>query len=114
MTRPWTMPELKRLATLYQKFKIEGCAMILDRTYDSVRIKAIEMKLKSPFNPLGRGALRQYYAEDLANMFELKAGGFSNSEIAKCFNTDPRAITLTMSKARKHGFDRYPKRSEGV
>jgi hypothetical protein len=108
--RDWTGVEIKELKRLYQKFDITGCAYILNRTYDSVRLKAIELKLVSPFNPLGRGKVRQFYAEDVANMFELRCMGFGPTEIAKCFQSKVRTITVTMSKAKKLGFDRFPKR----
>ena len=108
--RDWKGVEINKLKRLYQKFDITGCAFILDRTYDSVRLKAIELKLVSPFNPLGRGNVRQFYAEDVAHMFELRHMGFGPAEIAKCFQSEARTITSTMSRAKKYGFDRYPKR----
>ena len=105
----WTGPEQKRLVELYQRFNMEGCAMILERSVKSIDGMISELKLKSPNSH--KGNTRVFYAEDVAHIFEFKLLGFSNEDIAKCYNKTAFTIRKTIEKAKREGIDRYPKRT---
>ena len=110
--KAWTGKEQHTLIRLSERFDITALAFILNRSYDSVRLKFQELGITSKFNHKGMGKKRQFYAEDVANMFELRQMGFSLAEIAKCFNSNACTISITMSKARGQGISRFPYRNE--
>lgn len=108
MSRAWTGPEGETLRRIYQKFDVPGCALILDRSHISVQDKVTELKLKSPRVTFGNS--RIFYAEDIANIFELMAGGFNPRQISKCFRVPSRTIQTVVARAKREGFDAYPRR----
>lgn len=105
----WTKKEHDKLAHLYARFDTKGCAMILGRSYASVKDKIKHLKLSSPRSTGGN--TRVFYAQDVANVFELVTMGFSHSDIAKCFNVPARTIQVTISRAKREGLSAYPKRT---
>lgn len=108
MNKPWTTTEQKRLGELYQRFDMNGCSMILDRPVNGVKDMVSRLSLKSPRNTGGN--IRQFYAQDIANIFELVSMGFCFNEIAKCFQSNLRTIQTVVRRAESHGFDAYPMR----
>ena len=105
----WTMAEMKEAERLYIKFDIEYCCEVIGRSKDAIERILCNMGVKS-----GRpNKQRLIFAEDVANMIELKSEGNSLADIAKCFNTNASSIGVHISKAKKHGFDKYPKRPIG-
>ena len=106
--RDWTGPEEKKLARLHEKFSIKYCAEVLNRSVISIKNKADRLGLK----PKARGTQQIFFAEDIAHMLELADLGFSHSQIGMCFNTSRWGVNSALSKARKYGFDKYPKREE--
>lgn len=105
---PWTYPEQKRLAELYERFDMNGCAMILNRPYASIKYMVGQMGLKSLRNTGGN--TRIFFADSVANIFELMTMGFSAEDIAKCFRVPVRTIQVTIKRAEREGFDAYPTR----
>lgn len=108
--RQWTYLEIKRLANLYTSFNVAGCAFILKRSPNSIRHKLKELELNSPYLDKSGKQNRKYYAEDIANIMELRSQQFSWNEIGKCFNTSGRKLQHIVSYAKRHGFNKYPKR----
>lgn len=53
---------------------------------------------------------RKWYAEDLAEMFEMQADGKTGQEIADLFKIERRTVYVIFYQAKKHGFDLYPKK----
>lgn len=104
----WSRDEVKELAAMYSVLSPSDCAKKLDRTVRSVIGKAFEQGLSSPFNRVGEK--RRFYAEDVAKMFELKSAGMNRNDIGQIFNASGGIISTTISKAKKQGFDRFPKR----
>lgn len=104
----WSRGEVIELTSMYSVLSPSDCAKRLGRTVRSVINKALEQGLSSPFNRAGRK--RRFYAEDVAKMFELKNTGLDNHEIGLFFNVSRGIISTTISKAKKQGFDRFPKR----
>ena len=109
---PWTRSEENKLIMLCNRFNIEACAVVLGRTYGSIKNKMSELGVKSVFNNKGLGNARQFYAEAVANMMELENQGFSADDIANCFNSNFRTISVTMNRAKIKGFGAYPKRPD--
>jgi hypothetical protein len=110
--KAWSTKEQQTLTRLSERFDIAALAFILNRSYDSVRLKFQELGITSKFNHKGKGKQRQFYAEDVANMFELRCMGFDLADIAKCFNSNARTISIIMSKARGNGISRFPYRNQ--
>lgn len=54
---------------------------------------------------------RKYYAEDIARIFEAKSQGLMWCEIAKELSTTTRNLESVVARARRFGFDAFPKRS---
>lgn len=108
MKKSWTGKEQSRFVKLYQKFDPNGCALILNRTVFSIVAKASELNLTSPRT--FSGEKRCYFAEDIANMFQLRECGLSNSEIALSYKSTAKVISCLISKAKSGGMTTYPKR----
>ena len=104
--KAWTGPEEKQLINLHCKFSLKDCAEILNRSIYSIQKKVDRLFLTR--NPHGQAQI--YFAEDIAHILELAGIGFTHGQIAMCFNTTRKSIGSTISKARKYGFDKYPKR----
>ena len=109
MLKPWTGPEQKRLVELYKRFSIEGCAMVMDRSYASVKGMIQSMGLKSVHNTSGN--TRVFFADSVAAIFELMGMGFSHLQISQCFRVSTTTIRTTIERAEREGFDAYPKRT---
>lgn len=108
--KAWSSPEQKRLAELYERFDMEGCAMILNRPAASVKYMVGQMGLKSPRNNRGMGNARVFFADSVANIFEFMTMGFGAEDIAKCFRVPVRTIQVIVKRAEREGFDAYPTR----
>lgn len=55
---------------------------------------------------------RKYFAEDIANMLEMHSGGKRWKEIAKHYGTNEKCLESVILRARKLGFEAYPKRGK--
>jgi len=106
---PWTTKELAELKRLALRFKMTDLCNLLGRSYGSIKHGLSIIGFKSPFNKTGNR--RIFYAENVACIFELKEQGFSFKEISKCFNVEADTIKNTYNRAKRCGFDAYPKRS---
>ena len=53
---------------------------------------------------------RCWFAEDVADIFEMINCGLKYSIIAEAYNSSASVIGNIVSRARKHGFDAYPMR----
>lgn len=102
----WTSKELSELKRLALRFAIKDLGVVIGRPYDSVVHGLNMLGIKSPFNKPGNR--RIFYAENIANIFELVDQGFSYKEIAKCFNVPPKTINQVYRRAMRLGFDCYP------
>ena len=80
----------------------------MHRPYGSILHGLRSINFKSPFNKTG--ARRIFYAENMANIFELVEQGFDFVQIAKCFNVPEKTVKTVYRAALMHGFDRYPLR----
>lgn len=78
------------------------------RSFGVSRFKLRDISTSKPFKNFGKP--RKYYAHDIANMMELRAMGFTNEQIGKCYNSTGLQIKKTLSKARKDGIQSYPKK----
>lgn len=107
INKPWTGREQKHLVNLIERFNVEGCAMILERSVPSIMYMLGEMGLKSPHNV---GKKRVLYADSVANIFELKTMGFDDEDISKCFQVTPKTIQVTIKRAERLGFEAFPTR----
>ncbi len=104
--RAWTGPEEKKLIRIQGLFSLIYCAEILNRSINSIERKVEKLGVgRKP-----HGQEQAFFAEDIANMLELVELGFTHSQIAMCFNSTRRSINSTLSRARKFGFEKYPKR----
>lgn len=104
----WTKREEQELTRLHQKFDTPSCMLIMGRTESSIKCKVNELGLVSPRPSVGKQ--RIYYAEDVANMMQLKESGLSNSEIALSYKSAAKTICDVMTKAKRLGFQAYPLR----
>jgi hypothetical protein len=105
----WTTKEELYLTELYQRFSIKACAYILKRTESSVDSRVFKLGLTTE-RKLGNDS--KTYAEDVANIFELITMGFTHKEISKCFKCMPTTVTKIVERAKREGFDSYPKREQ--
>lgn len=109
MNRPWVTTEIKELRRLYDRFDIKTCAEFMGRAVNSIsnRVKVLGLK------PAYERDQKKLYAEDIANLMELKSMGFSWREIGGCYPVySIQHLRQAVYVARKHGFDAYPKRRE--
>ena len=105
---PWTSKEEKRLIDIYPRFDRVGCSIILNRTAKSIRAKASELGIKSPRVSIGKK--RSFFAEDIANVFELVQMGFDCESIAKCFNCNFATVGRVIRDAKLNGLANFPLR----
>lgn len=108
--RAWTRKEEQKLKRLHQRFTLENLAIVMDRSVHSVRKKATQLGLESPFVSLGTEP--EFYAEDIAVMFELKEQGFTVSHLAKFFRTTTARIRLHLDRAELKGMQAYKRRPQ--
>ena len=106
MAEAWTNKGIEEAVDLV-RFGVDYAAQQTGRSEDSIKFMLRGQGLpKKVFKKR-----RQMYADDIAHMMELRMLGFGFKTIARCFNTTAKCIESALTKARKHGFDAYPKRS---
>lgn len=104
----WTNKEVEKLLRLSKGFKEKDLAIVMGKTHPSIKAKLKEIGVKSKWTKTGNR--RKFYAEDIANIFELKDQGFSEKEISKCFNVIPKTINVVYNLAKRQGLEAFPKR----
>lgn len=116
MAKPWTGKEQKACALIY---KVNGLAVAMEYTGRSRHSVINKMKEMGEFQLSKydvtknlKPIARKFYAEDVANMFELASDGIKSSIIGEYYDTSSESIRSTMSLARKHGLNMYPLRSQ--
>lgn len=107
MPKRWTtamLNDAKAMTSteLSRKYKISIAAARL-----GVKRYGIELVKQKPGG-------RIFYAEDVADIFELKTHGLASTEISTAYGVKPASIRFIISKAVKHGFDAYPPRPKEV
>jgi urease alpha subunit len=110
MRKPWTTREQKNCAAVYSTHGIEAAMTTTGRSRAAVSSKMIELKCNCPVNKGHR--TRQYYAEDIALIFEMISCGLTQSVIAEYYNTTRAAIKSLVFSAKQSGFDAYPMRNK--
>lgn len=100
--------ELARLRVIYPRFSAKNCALMMDRASYCIISKANENKIKPTFRVRTLGKL---YAEDIANLMELRHQGYAWKSIGKCYpEFKVQSLMRAVSLAKREGFDAYPKR----
>ena len=110
MSKPWTTREQKDCAAAYSTQGLDVAIAITGRGKCSIISKMSTLGCKSPIN-LGQKE-RQYYAEDIALIFEMTSCGLKQSLIAEYYSTTRGAIKFLIFRASKYGFDAYPLRNK--
>ena len=108
--KDWTTGEEKRLIEIYQRFDVIGCSMVMGRTIRSIMGRAEMLGIKSPRANIGYK--RRFFAEDMANIFELMQMGFDCESIAKCFNCNLATVGRVIRDAKMNGLANFPKRGD--
>lgn len=115
MAKSWTGKEQKACALIYKVNGLDVAMKYTNRSRHSVIHKMKELgkfqlskyDVTKNLKPIAR----KFYAEDVANMFELANSGIKSSIIGEYYNTTSESIRSTMSLARKNGLSMYPLRS---
>lgn len=102
----WTSRELEELKRLSSRFTEKDLSVVTGRSQASITYGLKMIGIKSPFNKGGNR--RIFYAENVANIFELIDQGFSYKDIAKCFNVKPKTINIIYRRAIRTGFESFP------
>lgn len=106
MAEAWTAQGIKE-AVYLTRFGVDYAAQQTGRSESA--IEQLPKAAGAPRKPLRKP--RQMYADDIAHMMELRMMGFGFKAIAKCFNITAKGVESALKKAKKQGFDAYPKRS---
>jgi hypothetical protein len=100
MRRAWNHKELRQL----QSFENAKSAA-----------NAFNCSVRAVYNARQRNGIRQkpnVCAEDVAQMMMLKESGWSWPDIAKVKGITANHARVVATRAKKHGFDKYPKRAK--
>ena len=73
-----------------------------------------ELKVKSSYSRAAnlKPRVRKFFAEDVVLMIEFTESGLISSLIAEYFDCSASTIRKTISYAKQHGFDKYPRREK--
>jgi Zn ribbon nucleic-acid-binding protein len=110
MRKPWTTREQKDCAAVYSTHGIEAAMTTTGRSRSSIISKMSTLGCNCPINKGHR--TRQYYAEDIASIFEMISCGLTQALIAEYYNTTRAAIKSLVFSAKQSGFDAYPLRNK--
>lgn len=104
--RPWKTTEIAMIRDHGANMTSDELSEKLNRTPRAIEQRASDCNLKLKSIP----TKRRYFAEDVADMMELSDMNVGRVEIARKYRTSSSAISMLLMRAKKHGFDRYPKR----
>jgi hypothetical protein len=108
MAKPWTTREQRDCAEAYSQQGLHAAIAVTGRGKCSIISKMSTLGCNSAVNSGQKE--RQYYAGDIANIFEMISCGLKQSLIAEYYNTTRGAIKSLVFRANKYGFDAYPLR----
>jgi hypothetical protein len=101
----WTGPMLKQCLELRNEFGIKSAAKKMKLTGNQVRGALSRISG-------GTGSNRKYYAEDVAEIFQLRFGfGASVKRTASITGIPIESLKYIIKTAKKNGFDAYPPRN---
>tara|TARA_R100000541_G_scaffold30953_2_gene39863 strand:+ start:14731 stop:15078 length:348 start_codon:yes stop_codon:yes gene_type:complete len=112
MAKAWTHKELKECAKIYSTQGSKAACEFTGREKGSVSATMSKFGAKCATRPADslRPRKRQWYAENIAFIFESLSGGTSRKDIADYLGLNVCSINTAISNARKNGFDAYPPR----
>ncbi len=111
MAKAWTNPEIKRCAKAYSKGGIRLALTSVDRSANAINKKMTNLGVLVSNPNLHKGAVRFWFAEEVADIFELSAI-YTLSFIAEMYQVTVENIELIINIAARKGFDAYPMRSK--
>ena len=107
MIKEWTTTELKAVINAYMQDGISAAVEVSGRSKLATLRQLARQGVK---NGRKKGPERKYYAEDIAAIMEFNNMGLSLEALAVGYRTTARKLSYVLCRARKYGFERYPKR----
>ena len=104
--KAWTTKDVKLLKELAGDLHVDCISQVLGRTPRAIAFVASREGIKT----LRHRQKKRYYAEDVADIMEKLASNKTSLEVAKEDGTSSMSINSLVARAKKQGFDGYPKR----
>ena len=112
MAKAWTNKEVSRCADCYEYGGMPLARTIINRSDNAIEVKMRKVGVSVNERRRYCGKTRQWFAEAIAEIFEMIASGISTSTIAELFNSTVNSIESVIHCAKKNGFAAYPMRNK--
>ena len=112
MAKAWTVKEVKRCADCYKYGGMPLARTIVCRSDNAIEVKMRKIGVTVNKERKYCGKPRKWFAETIAEIFEMIASGLPPSTVAEYFNSTTNSIEAVIHCAKKNGFDAYPMRNK--